>query len=205
MKYFILIVTFLGFKTCNSFTSPNILTDRRTVVASSLISPISQFNFNNFNIKKPEVEKNIDYYAKWNAYGLVPPPIEKTVSKEELTDLINVGNIISLQIAPQHDCVIATTIKNHRITCFIKDKDFNDFIQEFKDKDNNLPFRVLPIDKNRQNFRTFAQIFFATYLVRFFKYRAPKYFETLDSLNEKNHNITINQKIMYLLNSTFSE
>jgi len=128
----------------NGLTLTNILVDRRSVIAGTIFSQ----TVNDYNIAKT---KNIDYYAHWSVYGLVPPPIEKSITKEELVKEIDKNNIISLQIAVQHDCVIATTIKNHRLSVLIKDKDFDNFVNQFRDKDNSLPFTLIPIIKIDKN------------------------------------------------------
>jgi len=178
----------------NGLTLSNIFIDRRTVVAGTIFSQ-------SYKQPAPKSHKNIDtnnidYYAHWSIYGLIPPPIEKSITKKELINEINRENIISLQIAVQHDCVIATTIKNHRLSVFIKDKDFNNFVEQFRDIDNNLPFTVIPIDKNRQKLRNFAQFWLGLYVTRFFVYELPK---NIRLLNNCNSSMTIRQKMLYLL------
>lgn len=128
----------------------------------------------------------------------MPPPIEKSITKEELVKEIDKNNIISLQIAVQHDCVIATTIKNHRLSVLIKDKDFDNFVNQFRDKDNSLPFTVIPIDKNRQKLRSFAQFWLGLYTIRFFVYELPKNIKLLNSCNSS---MTTRQKMLFLLDN----
>ena len=178
----------------NGLTLSNIFVDRITVVAGTIFSQ---------SYKQPKSKShkvidtnNIDYYAHWSIYGLIPPPIEKSITKKELINEINRENIISLQIAVQHDYVIATTINNHRLSVLIKDKDFNNFVNQFRDKDNSLPFTVIPIDKNRQKLRNFAQFWLGLYVVRFFIYELPKNIRLLNSCNSS---MTIQQKMLYLL------
>tara|TARA_A100001011_G_C14274489_1_gene828526 strand:- start:37 stop:660 length:624 start_codon:yes stop_codon:yes gene_type:complete len=177
----------------NSFTLQNIFTDRRSLIAGSIFSQ-SYMPYKEKKIEKSE----IDYYAHWSIYGLVPPPIEKAISKQELINEIYEDNIISLQIAVQHDYVIATTIKNHRLSCFIKDKEFNEFVNSFRDNDNELPFTVIPIDKNKQRIRRVAQCWLGLYIVRFFAYEIPN---NIKLLNECNSSMTNKQKMLYLLES----
>ena len=177
----------------NSFALQNIFTDRRSIVAGTIFSQ-SYIPFKEKKIEKSE----IDYYAHWSIYGLVPPPIEKVITKEELVNEINRENIISLQIAVQHDCVIATTIKNHRLSCLIKDKDFNKFVDSFRDNDNSLSFTVIPIDEKKQKIRRFAQYWLGLYIVRFFAYEIPN---NIKLLNECNSSMTNKQKMLYLLQS----
>ena len=79
----------------NGLTLTNILVDRRSVIAGTIFSQ----TVNNYNIAKTkniDNIKNIDYYAHWSVYGLVPPPIEKSITKEELVKEIDKNNIISL-------------------------------------------------------------------------------------------------------------
>lgn len=178
----------------NGLTLSNIFIDRRTVVSGTIFSQ-------SYKQPAPKSHKNIDtnnidYYAHWSIYGLIPPPIEKSITKKELINEINRENIISLQIAVQHDCVIATTINNHRLSVLIKDKDFNNFVNQFRDKDNSLPFTVIPIDKNRQKLRNFAQFWLGLYVTRFFVYELPKNIRLLNSCNSS---MTIRQKMLYLL------
>ena len=181
----------------NCLTLTNILVDRRSVIAGTIFSQ----TVNDYNIPKSKNINNInniDYYAHWSVYGLVPPPIEKSLTKEELIKEINNENIISLQIAVQHDCVIATTKANHRLSVLIKDKDFDNFVNQFRNKDNSLPFIVIPIDKNRQKLRNFAQLWFGLYVTRFFAYELPKNIKLLNSCNSS---MTTRQKILYLLDN----
>lgn len=197
MKLFKLLFLLFYLKT-NALTLSNMLIDRRSVVAGTIFSPRL---FNDYiENKKPNIKTNnietIDHYAHWSIYGLVPPPIEKCVSKQELTDQINMNNIISLQIAVQHDTVVATTLQNHRWSCFIKDKDFDEFVQQFRQEDNSLPFTVLPIDKNKQKIRRGGQFILSTYILRLFAYEIPKNIKLLKQCNE---NMTFNQKMLFLL------
>lgn len=189
----IIKVLVLFFIQINGLTLSNIFVDRRSIVAGTIFSQ-------SYKQPKPKTHKiisnNIDYYAHWSIYGIIPPPIEKSITKRELINEIDRENIISLQIAVQHDCVIATTIKNHRLSVFIKDKDFNNFVEQFRDIDNNLPFTVIPIDKNRQKLRNFAQLWLGLYTMRFFIYELPK---NIKLLNNCNSSMTIRQKMLYLL------
>ena len=181
----------------NGLTLTNILVDRQSVIAGTIFSQ----TVNNYNIAKTkniDNIKNIDYYAHWSVYGLVPPPIEKSITKEVLVKEIDKNNIISLQIAVQQDCVIATTIKNHRLSVLIKDKDFDNFVNQFRDKDNSLPFTVIPIDKNRQKLRSFAQFWLGLYTIKFFAYELPKNIKLLNSCNSS---MTTRQKMLFLLDN----
>lgn len=187
------LILLISLNYSNSFAVQNIFTNRRSIIAGSIFSQKLIPN------KQNKIEKReIDYYAHWSVYGLVPPPIEKVITREELVNEINKENIISLQIAVQHDCVIATNIKNHRLSCFIKDKEFNEFVNQFRDNNNELPFRVIPIDKNKQKIRRLAQSWLGLYIVRFFAYEIPN---NIKLLNECNSSMTTKQKMLYLLES----
>ena len=191
----IIKVLILFFININGLTLSNIFIDRRTLVAGTIFTqPYSQLKA----ITKKNIDNNIDYYAHWSIYGLVPPPIEKSLTKEELITEILSENIISLQTAVQHDCVIATTIANHRLSVLIKDQEFDNFVNQFRDSDNNLPFIVLPIDKNLQKIRHFAQFWLGLYITRFFAYELPNNIKLLNSCNSS---MTTRQKIIFLLNN----
>ena len=196
MKLFKLLF-FLFYLKTNALTLSNMLIDRRSVIAGTIFSPRL---FNGYiENKTPNIKTNnmetIDHYAHWSIYGLVPP-IEKCVSKQELTDQINMNNIISLQIAVQHDTVVATTLQNHRWSCFIKDKEFDEYVEQFRQEDKSLPFTVLPIDKNKQKIRRGGQFILSTYILRLFAYEIPKNIKLLKQCNE---NMTFNQKMLFLL------
>lgn len=181
----------------NGLTLTNILVDRRSVIAGTLFSQTVN-DYNTPKSKNINNINNIDYYAHWSVYGFVPPPIEKSITKKELIKEIDNENIISLQIAVQHDCVIATTKANHRLSVLIKDKDFDNFINQFRDKDNSLPFTVIPIDKNQQKLRNFAQLWLGLYVTRFFAYELPKNIKLLNSCNSS---MTTRQKMLFLLDN----
>tara|TARA_B100001093_G_C26796581_1_gene1001374 strand:+ start:757 stop:1317 length:561 start_codon:yes stop_codon:yes gene_type:complete len=175
------------------FPSNVLNTNRREIIKNSILSqPI----INNVHIEKDK----IDYYGHWSFYGLIPPPIEKTISLNELKEEIIKENILSLQIAPQHDCIIATTIKNHRYSCLIKDKDFNYFLKEEESK-NLLNFQVLPIDKNRQKLRNIGKIVFGAYIIRFLTYEIPKNYNFIKNLDK---NLTFSEKVNLIINSTYN-
>ena len=197
MKLFKLLLVIFYFKT-NALTLSNMLIDRRSVVAGTVFSPQLANNYQQKTNPLIKQNEEIDYYAHWSIYGFVPPPIEKVVSTQELTDQINMNNIISLQIAVQHDTVIATTLQNHRWSCFIKDKDFYEFVEQFRQQDNSLPFTVIPLDKNKQKLRRGAQFILGTYIFRLFAYEIPK---NIKLLRQCNQNMTFNQKMIYLLDN----
>ena len=112
--------------------------------------------------KRRRKEEQIDWYAQWTFFGIAPPPIEKVLTYEQLIQEIKNNNIVSVEIAVQHDCVVATTNIGHRWSCLIRDKDFPKLLEDSKDDDGNLPFIVLPIDPIKAKIRTTAQVFLAS-------------------------------------------
>ena len=55
-----------------------------------------------------------DPWAHSSLFGLVPPPVAGTWSHQELVDAARGGGVASVQIAPQHDVVIAVTTSGRR-------------------------------------------------------------------------------------------
>lgn len=142
---------------------------RRSIIAGSLLAP----TITNANILTEEyrifqlsptfnnLENNKDDpYSYWSIYGLVPPPIEKIISYDDLLDNIYNRTIFSIQIAVQHDCVIATTKEGHRWACLVKDKNFPQLLMDVMDKNGNMPVYVLPMDPIRSKIRNIAQTIF---------------------------------------------
>jgi len=192
-----LLISFLY--VLNALTIPSQFIDRRSVIFSTVfapsLAPLKDLSSVKtiYNIKQ---DNSTDYYAYWSAYGLVPPPIEKTITYEELLTIIDNKEIISLQTAVQHDNVIATTVNNHRWSCPVKDKDFPQLLEDIKDKNGNIPVTVLPIDKNKQLLRHFAQSWLGLYFARFLIYEIPV---NIKLLKECNSSMTPRQKMLYLL------
>jgi ATP-dependent Zn protease len=142
---------------------------RRSIIAGSLLVP----TITNANILNEEhsifqlsptfnnLENNKDDpFSYWSNYGLVPPPIEKIISYDDLLENIKNKTIFSLQIAVQHDCVIATTKQGHRWACLVKDKNFPQLLLDVMDKNGNMPVYVLPQDPIRSKIRNVAQTIF---------------------------------------------
>ena len=142
---------------------------RRSIIAGSLLVP----TITNANILNEEhsifqlsptfnnLENNKDDpFSYWSIYGLVPPPVEKIISYDDLLENIKNRTIFSLQIAVQHDCVIATTKQGHRWACLVKDKNFPQLLLDVMDKNGNMPVYVLPQDPIRSKIRNVAQTIF---------------------------------------------
>ena len=153
------------------FTRRSILITPSILFSNPIIKPAHADSIDNY--LKPEIlfserfintyssniiqNNNIDYYAKWSFFGYIPPPIEKVLSYEELLEEIRNNNILTIQIAVQHDCVVATTIKGHRLSCLILDKNFPDLIKDSSNENGEVPFKVLPIDPVKAKIRSVFQ------------------------------------------------
>ena len=129
--------------------------DRRTFLTGSFYSE-SVHKLSSESVPKPNIDPD-DNYAHWSFFGIAPPPIEKTITYDELLQEIRDKNVVTLQTATQHDTVVATTVNGHRLASQLNDEDFPIFVLSFMDKNGNLPFIVLPYDQVRGAVRNFAQ------------------------------------------------
>ena len=107
----------------------------------------------------PPSSASDDPYSHW-AYGKVPPPIEKTIGYDEVMQEIRDGQIESLQVAVQHDCVIATTKEGHRHSVLIPDDELSALMLDAMNEDVHLP--LLPVSDTLQSVHTLAQLSLAT-------------------------------------------
>ena len=172
MNYFTIFITILP-----SVSSYNLPFTRRTFLGAAVLNhniifsnnnplKLPEFSFNISKIKNIDNEINhVDPYSHWSLNGIAPPPIKKTLSYQELLQQIHNNSIFTIQIAPQHDSIIATNYQGNRFACQVKDKNFDKLIQESLDENSNLPFIVLPIDENRQKIRNAAQAIFFPSLI----------------------------------------
>ena len=172
MNYFTIFITILP-----SVSSYNLPFTRRTFLGAAVFNQniifsnnnplkLPEFSFNISKIKNIDNEINhVDPYSHWSLNGIAPPPIKKTLSYQELLQQIHNNSIFTIQIAPQHDSIIATNYQGNRFACQVKDKNFDKLIQESLDENSNLPFIVLPIDENRQKIRNAAQAIFFPSLI----------------------------------------
>ena len=118
-------------------------------------------------------------------FGLAPEPITEIWSRETLLDHANQGHIANVQIAVQHDVVVATTkagcvrsciarahlamqacsvcafftCGRQRFACMIKDDEFDHLLLDAMQSDGSMPFAVLPLDANRAQVREAARGF----------------------------------------------
>jgi hypothetical protein len=155
---------FLFVNLANSFTFSDINLSRKDLLKTALISKNYNSNQPLFTLSStfsnlPDIDKE-DKFSHWSFFGLSPPPIEKSISYDELVDQIKKDKIYTIQIAIQHNCVIATTKKGHRLACLIPDSQFSRLIKDSMTPDGKLPVYVLPIDPIRSKVRNIAQIIF---------------------------------------------
>ncbi|EOD24463.1 hypothetical protein EMIHUDRAFT_315437 [Emiliania huxleyi CCMP1516] len=89
-----------------------------------------------------------DPWAHSSLFGLVPPPVAGTWSHQELVDAARGGGVASVQIAPQHDVVIAVSTSGRRYATPMLDDDFPTLLLETTRPDGSYPFAVLPMDES---------------------------------------------------------
>ena len=146
------IILLLSFLNINSFNLPSPKITRRGIISSSILTlPLS--------VQADELyTEKIDWLAHWSFFGLAPPPIERKITYDELLKEIKSNKIKSLQIAVQHDCVIATTNEGHRLSLLLPDEKFDNLVMDSIDKKGNQMVNVLPIDPIKAKIRDIAQI-----------------------------------------------
>lgn len=176
------------------------LINRRYIIQGSLISnsPIQLMNKISSDIKSKRIIPKKDHYAHWSIYGIIPPPIEKTISYNELLNSINNNTIVSIEIAVQQDCVIATTQNNHRWSCLIPNKNFSKLLDDSRNNKGDLPYVVLPTDPTKLKIRNTAKILLDLYIIRFLLIDIPYNIKILQDINNKN--LTLKEKVNYLAN-----
>jgi hypothetical protein len=69
---------------------------------------------------------------------------------DELVEQARTGQIATLQIAVQHDTVIATDRVGHRFACMMRDEELPLLILDATGEDGSMPFEVLPMDEVRE-------------------------------------------------------
>ena len=105
---------------------------------------------------RPDNSPPPDPYSHWSFWGMAPPPIKGTWTYDRLIEESRAGHVATVQIAVQHDCVIATTPNGYRYASMIADSKFQYFLLDAIGDDNELPFRVLPMDTTRAKVRSVA-------------------------------------------------
>lgn len=167
---YILLLSYNTFSFAWKNQKPDIKLSRRVILSNTLVflpfktlANTNEFDSNITTIPQLYIQddqikiNNNDPYAHWSFFGLAAPPIERSISYVELIKLIKNNKIFSVQIAIQHNCIIATTKEGHRLSCLLADKYFQDLILDSIDKDGRLPIKVLPIDPIRTKIRNGAQ------------------------------------------------
>ena len=92
----------------------------------------------------------VDFTTKSAFFGLAAPPVVGMLRYDELVEQARTGQIATLQIAVQHDTVIATDRMGHRFACMMRDEELPHLILDATGKDGSMPFEVLPMDKVRE-------------------------------------------------------
>ena len=95
--------------------------------------------------------------AKSHAFYLpLSRPLTRPRRSPQVLAEARAGNVASVQIATQHDCVVATTPIGHRYASYIKDKDFPNLLIDAMGADGSVPFDVLPMNKRNAAIRMAA-------------------------------------------------
>ena len=92
----------------------------------------------------------VDFTTKSAFFGLAAPPVVGMLRYDELVEQARTGQIATLQIAVQHDTVIATDRMGHRFACMMRDEELPHLILDATGKDGSMPFEVLPMDEVRE-------------------------------------------------------
>lgn len=129
-----------------------------------------------------------DFAAKSSFFGLAAPPIQAAWSYDELLREARSGTVATVQIAVQHDCVIAVTTSGHRYSCLLPDRKFPVLLADAMLPDGSMPFEVLPMDAMRAQVREAAKIVAqlgGTYVVADFIGLLPWWAAPYNSLEER--------------------
>tara|TARA_B100000902_G_scaffold397269_1_gene460497 strand:+ start:7417 stop:8076 length:660 start_codon:yes stop_codon:yes gene_type:complete len=204
MKFIILILNYISL--IASFNIPfsnNVFVPRRDFLGNIIFSGTNLNLIDNIKNSIENKNKNIkreDKYAHWSIYGLVPPPIEKTINYENLVNSINNNTISYIEIAVQHDCIIGTTIDNHRWACLLPDSEIPKLINDTKDINGKQNVKIIPTNPTKVKIRNIAQIFFYIYIIRFITLDIPYNYKLIREINKMN--MTFKEKMYYLSNKT---
>lgn len=77
-------------------------------------------------------------------------------SYDELLSEARAGGVASVQIAVQHDCVVAKDQKGHRYACLMPDEHLPQLILDAMKSDGSVPFDIIPLDQVRATVRDVA-------------------------------------------------
>ena len=110
----------------------------------------------------PTVNSTDDPLSTWT--GFVPPPIEREITYQELIYMLDAHEIASLQPAVQHDYVVATTDRGHRLSCRLSDAQLPRLaLDSIRD---DYAVQILPRDQSKDTVRSIAQFWLAVWLGR---------------------------------------
>ena len=106
-----------------------------------------------FWVAKNRIEAGDDYqgtmpYDPWahsSAFGLVPPPIAGQFKRDQFFAAARAGKVKSVQIAPQHDCVIVVTANGRRYSLMVPDSEFPALLLDAAAADGSFPFEVAAV------------------------------------------------------------
>jgi len=164
MKLFLSLSLSLFFLSPSLALAPSRL-GRRAMLASALSTAASPAS------ARPDTARE-DPYAHSSFFGLAPPPLSGQWSREQLLQEARAGNVATMQIAPQHDCVFAVSTIGYRYACLIPDAEFQSLLLDAMGTDGTYPFEVIPLDENRAAVRsaagTLLQLSGAVWVANFF-------------------------------------
>mgnify|MGYP006094424825 CR=1 FL=1 len=103
------------------------------------------------------VQYKEDVYAHWSFYNMIPPPIEKSITYDELRQEIEERHITSIQEAVQGNHLIVTTNEGHRLSCPFPIDQLQMFLLDFQNEEG-LPFTVIPKSAWKQDLHLFSEI-----------------------------------------------
>ena len=101
-------------------------------------------------------KERIDWAGHSSLWGMAPPALQGERTYDEILTLAKQGRIATVQIAVQHDVLVATSPEGYRYALCIKDKDVPLLLADAMNDDGSMPFEVLPIDPIRQRVRDVA-------------------------------------------------
>lgn len=96
---------------------------------------------------------SIDRTRTTHLFGLAPPHLEGQLTYDQLLAAASNGQVATVQMAVQHNWVVATTPHGARWICEVKDSEMPIFLADAMRTDGSMPFEVLPIDAGRAKVR----------------------------------------------------
>jgi hypothetical protein len=133
---------------------PEVMTRRGALVAASTLLASTQLPADAATTPPAAVDLDRPGHMVW---GVIPPTPLGSITYQQLLDASAAGQIVSVQIAVQHDNVMATTVGGARWACALPDSEFAGLLVDATRADGSLPFEVLPIDETKAQIRDIAQ------------------------------------------------